>query len=105
MRSSGAAAVTQPVAPTGLPVQASSHEAASGRYTSRSRAPYVVTGATSTSGPNMNWSVTSQAGTSSGNSRKSARIGGSPFALAVDICSRTYGRSRSRSSSCSRITR
>ena len=105
MRSSGAAAVTQPFAPTGLPVQASSHEAASGRYTSRSRAPYVVTGATSTSGPNMNWSVTSQAGASSGNSRKSARIGGSPFALAVDICSITYGRSRSRSSSCSRITR
>ena len=51
----------------------------------------------------MNWSLTSHAGASSGNSRKSARIGGSPVALAVAICSMTYGRSRSRKNSCSRI--
>ena len=51
----------------------------------------------------MNWSLTSHAGASSGNSRKSARMGGSPVALAVAICSMTYGRRRSRKSSCSRI--
>src|SRR6185369_14322482 len=94
--SSGAAAVTHWPPAAGAPVQASRQPAPAGRYTSRSLAPSVTTGATRMSPPNKNWSWMSQQAGSAGKSRDSGRIGGKPVECATVICSMTYGRSRSR---------